>query len=220
MRKKIHFLLKYFLQAVFKKYLLLVSKPQVKGIALTFDDGPDPTNTPLICDILAQRKIKATFFVEGAKLSKYPELGRLLLDGGHELGNHTFDHLDLNRSSFKKYTESIWKTEQLISKLQTGPRFKTLRTPFGRTSLRLLQFVVRHNFLLVGWTKDSEDSFIRDSAELTKHISRQKFHNGDILLFHEDYQHTVEALPAILDNFSQRGIIPLALSKWYQSADQ
>lgn len=77
----------------------------VKKIALTFDDGPHPTYTPLLLDGLAKRKVKATFFITGENAEAYPELVKRMQEEGHLIGNHTYSHIQLtqgNRENLKE----------------------------------------------------------------------------------------------------------------------
>jgi peptidoglycan/xylan/chitin deacetylase (PgdA/CDA1 family) len=79
-------------------------------IAMTFDDGPSPGNTPRLLDILKQRNIKATFFMIGPNVVAHPEIAQRVLAEGHEIGNHSWTHPQLSKLSAQRVTEEITKT--------------------------------------------------------------------------------------------------------------
>lgn len=104
-----------------KKYEDIIIKrgsDQKKVIALTFDDGPDEDFTPQILDILKKNNAKATFFVVGQKVGWNPEIVKRAFDEGHEIGNHTFTHINVCNNSPEKLNSEIIKTQEIIKKLQ------------------------------------------------------------------------------------------------------
>ena len=205
--------IKLSLQFIFSKNLLLSRKKKSNGIAITFDDGPHPEFTPNILEILKARNIKATFFVLGLHLNKYLDFGKMIIQDGHEIGNHTFDHIDIKNHKIKDLQKSFQKTDMLISKLQNYNKKKIIRLPYGRFDLRLLLYALRHDIFIVGWTTDPMDSFIRNPSQLIDYVESLHIKNGDILLFHEDYKHTVQALPELLDRLIARGFKFLTINE-------
>ena len=87
-----------------------------KKVAITFDDGPSRDYTPLLLDVLAEKKAPATFFLVGAHVEKYPELTQRIVDEGHELGNHTFRHINVFYASPARLASEIMKTNLVILK--------------------------------------------------------------------------------------------------------
>lgn len=191
--------IKHLLQKLFPGKFILERVAGVPGIVLSFDDGPHPLHTPIILDELSRRNIKAVFFVTGSELEKYPELGRRIIAEGHFLGNHTFEHLNVKDVNFSDYKKSIDKTEEIISRINDKDYKKLFRPPYSAFSLKLIWYVLTSNYLLFNWNIDSRDSFISDAQELLDYVVSLDFKEGDVLLFHEDYKHTVTALPEILD---------------------
>lgn len=213
LKKNVSFFLKYILQILFRDNFLFRINTKKKCVALTFDDGPHETNTKAILNVLDERNIKATFFVLGSQLESNWDLVKKLLNNGHNLGNHTYDHIDLKKSTLNDLHESLLKTKLLLKELNPECNNKFFRSPYGRLDFRLIHYIIKHNLLFVSWNIDSLDSFIHDAKELAQYVSGLHINNGDILLFHEDYKQTVSALPDILDNLIARGFKFVTISE-------
>src|ERR1700733_14183506 len=99
-------------------------------IALTFDDGPNPTWTPKLLDILASHEVSATFFLLGAQANAYPELVRRIAAAGHVIGNHTWSHPNLARSSSEVIREELKRTQQTLQQTTHAP-IMFFRPPYG-----------------------------------------------------------------------------------------
>jgi peptidoglycan-N-acetylglucosamine deacetylase len=199
-------MLKQIIQMASNQQYVLSRLPHTDGIVLTFDDGPHAGHTEKILRILDDRGIKALFFVLGSALSKYPTLAKSVSTSGHSLGNHTYEHLNLQKAHFKKSIDSIAKTQKLIDSLSDGVTRKYLRAPWGALSVRVLIYSILHRYRVFGWTWDSRDSFIANPDELLCRVIQVPVRPGDIVLFHEDYAHTVAALPKILDHYLDIGL--------------
>ncbi len=197
MNAHIKFFIKKLIQSFFPSSIYL-SKTKFNGIIISFDDGPHPQHTPHILSTLSKKNIKGIFFVTGKELEKYPEMGKLIVQHGHMLGNHTYEHLDLKKCPFDEYIHSIENTYRTISSFQDA-KIKIFRPPYGRFSLKLLSYIVSSKTIMMNWTVDSRDSFIRDPEKLTTYVKSLPVNPGDILLFHEDYAHTMTALSQIIE---------------------
>lgn len=101
-----------------------------KKIALTFDDGPDPTFTPQILDILKQENVLGTFFIIGESAEKYPLLIKKIYDAGHTLGNHSFSHPDISKIGQMRTDFELVSTERIIESI-TGHKTILWRPPYG-----------------------------------------------------------------------------------------
>lgn len=99
--------------------------------ALTFDDGPDPDFTPRILDVLAAHGVRATFMMMGYNASQHPELARAVVEAGHEVGNHTWTHLNLLRETAQNQYEELYRAQQTIEEV-TGQRPRFFRPPRGQ----------------------------------------------------------------------------------------
>lgn len=175
-----------------------------KAIALTFDDGPWPTTTVQILDILKQNNIKGTFFWVGRYLQVYPELGKKVAQAGHAIGNHTWNH------QYIKYNEEsaareIDRTTSLIEEL-TGIRTYMFRPPGGILNNGLVAYAQKKNYTVVMWSADSLD-WRTATESLMENVMRQA-NSGGIVLMHDgggNRSKTVEALPKIIAKLKKEG---------------
>lgn len=175
-----------------------------KAIALTFDDGPWPTTTTQILDILKKNNIKATFFWVGRYLQVYPELGKKVAAAGHAIGNHTWNH------QYIKYNEDgaareIDRTTALIEKV-TGVKTTIFRPPGGILDNGLAAYAQKRNYTVVMWSADSLD-WRTNTESLMENVMKQA-NSGGIVLMHDgggNRARTVEALPDIIAKFRKEG---------------
>ncbi|MFM9264465.1 polysaccharide deacetylase family protein [Tychonema sp. BBK16] len=177
-----------------------------KAIALTFDDGPWPTTTTQVLDILKKNKIKATFFWVGRYLQVYPELGKKVAAAGHAIGNHTWNH------QYIKYNEEgaareIDRTTSLIEEV-TGIKTSMFRPPGGILNNGLAAYAQKKNYTVVMWSADSLD-WRTATQSLMENVMRQA-DSGGIVLMHDgggNRSKTVEALPQIIAKLRKEGYI-------------
>ena len=175
-----------------------------KAIALTFDDGPWPTTTTQILDILNKNNIKGTFFWVGRYLQVYPELGKKVAAAGHAIGNHTWNH------QYYKYNEDgaareIDRTTSLIEEL-TGVKTSMFRPPGGILNNGLVAYAQKKNYAVVMWSADSLD-WRTATQSLMENVMRQA-NSGGIVLMHDgggNRSRTVEALPDIIAKLRKEG---------------
>lgn len=199
-------MVKHGLATLFPGKLLVKGRKADGAIAVTFDDGPHPENTPRILDVLEAAGATATFFVEGKAAEKNPALIREISVRGHQIGNHGYSHLDAKQSPLAAYVEEAERTQEILQNILGCRLDKIFRPPFGNTTAATFIALTWRGFRFVFWSVDSRDSFVRQPAELTAHISSLKITGGDILLFHEDYTHTVVAFPQILRSLRARSL--------------
>lgn len=169
-----------------------------KVVALSFDDGPDPINTPLILEALERHEVKATFFVLGIKAERYPLLIKEILSKGHEIGNHTYSHPDFHNQSNKFILNEIKKCNDIIYKL-TGQFPSLFRPPGGFLSYSLVELVKNEGLTVAYWTyqQDSRDwqegkSATQISSHIEKHISP-----GQIIILHDGAPNGIETAKAL-----------------------
>jgi len=181
-----------------------------RKVALTFDDGPDPKNTPKILDILKAEHAPATFFVIGMKAEKYPELVRREAAEGHDLGNHTYHHLELTEMRADGVRFEIERTNQALEKIVGGPT-RWFRAPGCHYTTEAIQTIKDAKMVRIDstdnpgdWAHPTPDQIIRRSL---RDLSR-----GDVLLCHDRIAETVQALPQLIHEIRARGyeIVPLA----------
>ncbi|WP_424766320.1 polysaccharide deacetylase family protein [Paenibacillus sp. sgz302251] len=182
---------------------------KAKKIALTFDDGPYPKTTDPILDLLKQYNAKATFFVLGYRAERYPEIIKREIFEGHEVANHTFNHVYFNRKvNSSTIKDEISRTEQSLIRL-TGKKPLLFRPPGGFYNDQSIQIAKKLGYTTVLWSWHQDTSDWRKPG--VDHIVKKVLNNarnGDIVLLH-DYiqgsQDTVEALKIILPELVNRG---------------
>ena len=172
---------------------------------LTFDDGPGEIVTPLILDILAEENIKATFFVVGERVAKYPKILRRIQAEGHAIGNHTYTHRpDVLFSSVAPFMEEVRRTDALIYTV-TGERTKIFRMPYGTNFTQWPEYnraLQRNGYRHVSWNVNSFDASGKNvPAERILAAVQQQVPGKDtvVILFHDlGSRTTVEALPEVI----------------------
>ncbi|MDF2962521.1 MAG: chitooligosaccharide deacetylase [Paenibacillus sp.] len=188
-----------------------------KVIALTFDDGPDPEDTPQILELLKQYDAKATFFIIGEKAEAYPGLVSREAAEGHELANHTYHHIYFNRSvPENKISEEISLAEESIYKL-SGQKPHLFRPPGGYYNEALVRAARKAGYMVVMWSwhLNTRDWDTPGVAKITNTVLNNA-KNGDIVLFHdyvEGKTETVEALKQILPELKSRGYRFITISE-------
>ena len=173
-------------------------------LALTFDDGPHPKNTPRLLDMLKERGIKATFYVIGQNVAQYPEVMKRIVAEGHEIGNHSYTHVSLTKCSQDKVTDEVSKTNDAI--LQAcGAKPTTIRPPYGATNAAITKRLNdEFGLTVVMWSVDPLDWKIRKSAHVSSHIL-QNAKSGSIILSHDIHPTTIDAMPEVLDGLLAKG---------------
>ena len=170
-------------------------------IALTFDDGPAANTTPEILDILNEFGIKATFFVVGKNCEENPEILKRIADEGHEIGNHTYSHLNLTNVSKRCITNEVRKTEDIISDI-TGIKTNLFRPPGGVYSDMIAQTCDSLGYWAILWSVDTVDWRKPDAEKITRTVV-DNASSGVIILCH-DYIAGKSKTPAALRMFIPR----------------
>jgi peptidoglycan/xylan/chitin deacetylase (PgdA/CDA1 family) len=173
-------------------------------IAMTFDDGPHATNTPRLLDMLAQRNIKATFFVVGTNVREYPQITRRILAEGHELANHTWSHQALSGLSVDGVRQQLAKTDAAVREA-TGYQMRLMRPPYGATNLRVKQQCFEEfGYPTILWSVDPLDWKRPGSGVVAQRIISAT-HPGAIILAHDIHGATIDAMPQTLDALLAKG---------------
>ena len=173
---------------------------QKRFIALTFDDGPDDVYTAKLLDGLKERGIHATFFLMGQKIKGNEALVERMHEEGHLIGNHTFHHVQLTKVSEEEAREEVVKTNNAIYEI-TGEYPVYIRPPFGewREGLDLVVTMIP-----VLWDVDSRDWESQNTASICSEVL-PNVKDGSIILMHDGYRATVEALRRILKELKEEG---------------
>lgn len=174
-------------------------------VAITFDDGPHPTHTPRLLDMLRDRNIRATFYLIGNRLVQHPEIARRIADEGHEIGNHSWSHPFMDRLSDAAVTREIDQTTNAIYQV-TGRPPVTFRPPYGAFTRR--QRIGLHearSLPTILWSVDPQD-WRRPGASVVANRILANTRQGGIILSHDIHRGTIDAMPATLDGLTARGL--------------
>ena len=187
-----------------------VNKP--KQIALTFDDGPDPENTPRMLDLLDSKGVKGTFFLLGRNVTKHEGLTREIRDRGHIVGNHTDTHpINWGLMSGKALEQEVVNTGIKIKKaIGLTPNF--FRPPFGVINPKVVRMVQKLKLQVVGWDLRSRDGGPLNRDQIYKMV-RPQLESSSILLFHDTNPETYFALERILDDCKKLGLEIVSLDQ-------
>lgn len=177
--------------------------PRAPVVALTFDDGPDPETTPRILEILRREGVRATFFVVGVKLKRHPELARRIAAEGHALGCHSYDHQRQTHLS----EEQVWRQirDCQILAHRAGVELVAYRPPYLAQNATVRRAVQRWQMPLVMATVLGEPEQPPRTRSNWARRYALRAHNGSILLLHDTYPHTADALPELIHALRQRG---------------
>ncbi len=174
------------------------------SIAITFDDGPHPQLTPKLLDLLKDRGIKATFYVVGKNVEAYPEITKRIVDEGHELGNHTWNHPALTKIGAAKVKSEMDRTTAIISKT-TGVTPATMRPPYGATNASLNKKLdEEYGMKVILWSVDPQDWKYRNAERVASQLI-ENTKPGGILLAHDIHASTIAAMPRTLDALTAKG---------------
>lgn len=158
-------------------------KKGLKGVSLTFDDGPDPAVTPLLLKLLKKEGVTATFFVTGVRSKLYPEIIRLILADGHTVGNHSYHHSPfLMLKGLKTLQMEIETLQNLF--LEFGIIPLAFRPPVGITSSRLWRILLKNGMFCVNFSCRAADFGNRRVIGISNRILAKVVH-GDIILLHD-----------------------------------
>ena len=198
---------KEFLQRVYFRDRFLWRLPaEHKAVALTFDDGPDPGVTPARLDLLAREGLKATFFVVGRNVQRYPEIARRLAREGHGLGGHTFDHREIPSLSPQELDSEMARCRAAIRDA-TAVDTLLFRPPRGKVDLRSMRAVCRLGYRLVHWTRTYSDYQCADAELLIERMRRDPVRPRDIVLLHDHNARTVAAIARMIPEWRTQGVV-------------
>ncbi|MDQ0418111.1 peptidoglycan/xylan/chitin deacetylase (PgdA/CDA1 family) [Croceifilum oryzae] len=201
-----------------EKYSYVYSGPYNKNaIALTFDDGPDQVYTPKVLDILKKYRVKATFFLVGNNVEKYPQVVKRIAQEGHQIGNHSYDHANLKKLPDKAYHEQIEKTGRLIRNL-VGYTPKAFRPPYGSLSEKQVKWASDKKYLVTQWNVDTLDwKGLSKEEVLSRALDSTT--PGAIILQHSMYpmklQGSVEALDQMIPILKSNGTRLVTISQMF-----
>ncbi|MEJ2671377.1 MAG: polysaccharide deacetylase family protein [Deltaproteobacteria bacterium] len=193
--------------------------PHEKAVALTFDDGPSPRFTPRILALLKRYGARGTFFVMGRKVEQRPGLVRAELQGGHEVGNHSFSHPRMPQEGQRARERELERTALDLDLAGCPKQDRLFRPPYSATDPRLNSYLAHTGRRLVMWSLDSGDWRGLPALEIIQNVLG-RVRNGAIIIFHDsdeyaqaDRRPTVEALKTILPVLKARGYRMVTVSE-------
>lgn len=191
-----------FVDKTYEEKICVVPRTTFKQVALTFDDGPHPGYTQSIVKILNQFNVKATFFLVGKQVERYPWLVRYIIENSDsKIGNHTYSHKNLKLLTTQQIEEELLKTHKLLCERNDTldkiiPYF---RPPGGHFDTRVLSTAEKLGFKMVLWsvfTNDHSPAITKE--QLLNTIKKSVTSDKEIILLHSGSKATLEALPEII----------------------
>lgn len=186
-----------------------------KTVAITFDDGPSSKYNSLFLDVLAQNKAHATFFMVGSMMQACQKCVLDTYKSGNEIGSHTYNHINIKNSSIDVVEESIKKTDDIYYQI-TGEHIKYVRPPYGAYDKENLDNV---KYPLVLWNLDTEDWRTKDVDKIVNYVI-DNVSDGSIILMHELYETSLEALKIILPKLYTMGYQVVSISELAELHDR
>lgn len=183
--------------------VILRGDPRRREIALTIDDGPHPLYTPKLLQILKQSGVHATFFVVGEQAERYPDLVRAEIAGGHGVGNHTYDHVNLIKIPPEYVDTEIKACGDVLTRI-TGTPPHLFRPPGGEYNRGVAEAVEAEGYKMVLYSDDPGD-YADPGTGVIETRTLDTISNGGIILLHDGSAQTLLILPQIIQRLKARG---------------
>jgi peptidoglycan-N-acetylglucosamine deacetylase len=189
-----------------------------RAIALTFDDGPHPEGTPAVLERLAEADVRATFFLVGEQVERWPSLAAEVADAGHAIGLHGHRHRSQLRLTARQVADDLRRGAAALGEA-TGSIPRLHRPPYGHYSAAGLRRVRRVGLTPVLWTRHGRDWWSRATAASIASRLEPGIAPGGVLLLHDadhyaapgSWRRTAAALPPVLAAIEAAGLEPVAL---------
>lgn len=181
-----------------------------KAVYLTFDDGPIPEVTPKVLAILAKYSLKATFFMVGENIDKHPDVYTQVVQAGHSVGNHTYNHLKGWRTPFKEYMANVEKCAVTMSAQPLSPSSTNLlfRPPYGKATLHQRIALHRMGYRLIFWDILTRDYNASVTPEQMLRKIQMQVRPGSIINFHDSLksnERMLAVLPQAIEWLQKEG---------------
>jgi peptidoglycan-N-acetylglucosamine deacetylase len=181
---------------------------QEKKLYLTFDDGPTPEVTEWVLNQLKKYHAKATFFCIGENIHNHPDIFKKVLEEGHTIGNHTYNHLNGWKTPAGKYINNTTKCQAEIEKLTNNMSPKLFRPPYGKFGLIQSSRLKKLGYKIIMWDVISYDFDTSTEAEKCLEYILNNTETGSVLVFHDSikaFKNLEFVLPKVLNEFSKHG---------------
>ncbi|MDQ0229361.1 polysaccharide deacetylase family protein [Metabacillus malikii] len=186
-----------------------------KIVAFTFDDGPNPLYTKQILDIFHEYSSRATFFMIGEQMKKHPDTVKEVVNGGHEIGNHTFTHPMLTQLNDEECFEEIAATEGIIEQI-TGNKPNTFRPPYLDYNEHTHAIVQQFGYETIGALNMDAMDWEQPGVEHIVQKTRNHIQSGSIIIFHDgfgDRSQTVKAVRILVHELLNEGYQLVTISE-------
>ncbi len=182
-----------------------------KAVALTFDDGPNNDKTNKIVDLLEQNKAHATFFMVGNRMEYGKETILNVLNKGNEIGSHSYNHKNMKRMKLEDVIRGEEKTKEIYNAI-TGKEILYTRVPYGNITNKIKNNL---NTVFINWNLDTEDWLHRNKEHIVNYVM-ENVSDGDIILMHDLYDSTIEAVEELLPKLYAEGYQVVSISELAQ----
>lgn len=176
-----------------------------KWVALTFDDGPHPEWTPKFIDLLRSKGVKATFFLIGPNIEKNPELARLILENGFDVGNHTMTHPSFKGKSIDKVREEIGKTNDIMKDVMGLQQVQLFRPPYGQAPKPVQDVCEQLGLKIITWNIDTDDWRNTTTEDKMTSIILSQVKDGSIILMHDRTEKAYNTTAKVIDPIRAQG---------------
>ena len=187
-----------------------VSESDKKFVALTFDDGPNPYTTNSLLDYLDEKDVKATFFMLGVNISEYRSTVKKAFEQGHDIGIHSYKHTNFDTMDGESIIEDLDRCSELLYSI-IGKYPYLVRPPFGNLDVNKID---NDGYFFVNWNVDPVD-WDTDSADAIAEHVISKVSPGSIILLHDIYKSTCDAVEIIVDKLLEDGYRFVTISEFY-----
>lgn len=191
----------WWLKKLYPSSLIWNINTDEKVLHLTFDDGPHPAATPFVLDTLKQFNAKATFFCIGKNVATQKDVYQRILDEGHKVGNHTFNHLNGWKTKDADYINNVREAEKYIDS-------KLFRPPYGKISRFKINLLQKAGYKIIMWDVLSGDFDKDETKEQCAANVILQAKPGSIIVFHDSekaFEKMAYTLPVVLSKFSAEG---------------
>ena len=178
-------------------------KTEKKEVALTINCAWNDTDIEKILETLKTNNVKATFFLVGDWVDKYPEAVKKISESGNEIGSHSNTHAHVNQLSYEKNVKEIKESIEKIKKI-TGKNVSLYRPPYGEYNNTVIRAANENGYIPIQWSLDTLDYTGLKGNEMWNRI-KDKIQSGDIILMHNGTEHTAESLDTIIKNIKEKG---------------
>ena len=174
-----------------------------KEIALTINCAWNDSDIDKIIEVLKSNNVKATFFMVGGWVEKYPEAVKKINQEGHEIGSHSDTHPHVNQLSSEENLEEIKTSSKKIEQI-TNKKVTLYRPPYGEYNNTVIKVANENSYIPIQWSLDTLDYTGITGNEMWNKI-KDKISNGDIILMHNGTEHTADSLDMIIKNIKEKG---------------